>query len=188
MEVMPKPNPTLSTVISTAALLMTAFAAVAGWGGTPPKTLAVVDGYRSWRKVTPHPYHVTDVVATLCAAPTPVQVAKMNLGPHNATVIDVYVNKIGEAALVGKGKTFPAGSVIVKEKHAAEGGPITLMTVMQKGPKGSRLSTGDWTYYVTDANGVRMSKGAKLDRCASCHDSVKANDYVFRTYLDHVED
>jgi len=187
MELMPKPNPTLPIIASTAALLTTAFAAAAGPVGTTPKTLTAINGYRSWHKVTPHPYHVTDIVATLCAAPTPVQVAKMNLGPHNATVIDVYVNKIGDGAMAGKSKVFPAGSVIVKEKHAVEGGPITLMTVMQKGPKGTRPSTGDWTYYVTDGNGVQVAKSAKLDRCEACHDNVKANDYVFRTYLNRIQ-
>lgn len=148
------------------------------------QTAALIAGYRQWRLVTPNPVYVPDQIASLCSSPLPARRAKLDQGPHTATFINVYVNKFGRRAMTSrKPGHFPAGSVIVKEKHRSEHGPIELLTVMVKGAAGSHPSTGDWQYAIADADGRTFGQSHDVARCESCHQRVQSRDYVFRTYM-----
>ena len=173
---------TLTLLVSIGATMTTTSAKTS----TPATEIfAPIKGYLQWRKVTPKPVAVVDVsLLLLCRIPTPQDVDTIGSGPHHNTYVCIYVNKAGEAAMYNKKPVkFPVGSVIVKERHTGEKGPLTLMTVMQKGPKGSHPSTGDWRYYVTDPHSVLLSKSSRLAYCEDCHARTKSSDYVYRTYL-----
>jgi hypothetical protein len=141
------------------------------------------ENYRAWRLVNTVPFHVSDKTAALCFRPvTPQQRAAF--GPHNGKYIHVYVNAAGRSAMLGrKPVPFPEGSIIVKQKMSAKNGPVELLTCMVKGKRGSNPKTGNWTYYVTDASGAKITAQGEMKTCVECHANTKSSDYVYRTYL-----
>lgn len=83
-----------------------------------------------------------------------------------------------------KAPSFPAGSVIVKEKlPSRDSDTPELLTVMIKKGKGFNPASGDWEYMVVDGSGSKVLAQGKLENCQSCHTAKPATDYVFRTYL-----
>lgn len=147
-----------------------------------------IAGYRQWTKVNPRPLEMFKTVAELCAAPTlhnRVDSAKPQAdNPHFRKFITVYVNATGRAAMLEqKTPKFPVGSVIVKEKLASEKSSAPeLLTVMVKREADYNPSSGDWEYLVTDGKGEKVTAQGKLETCAACHLTQKAQDFVYRTY------
>jgi len=88
-------------------------------------------------------------------------------------------------------KTYPVGSVMLKENYLTnEGRPgkPTTLTLMIKRKPGFYPQGGDWEYIETDINGKIIIKGnggdtAVKKRCASCHINIADRDYIFSTFL-----
>lgn len=152
-----------------------------GVAATKPKPDAGVKHYKSWLSVTKSPLKMDPKLAALCA---PVTALGGGVNGHGAAYFRVFVNRHGTNAML-KGGIFPVGSTIVKEKLT--GSPtnlkVELLTVMTKQHAGYDQAAGDWEFYVTDEDGVRMPAPAGLANCVSCHRDVRAPDYVFRSYL-----
>jgi hypothetical protein len=140
-----------------------------------------ISGYTGWTKVNPEPHFLASF---LCRVITPAEVVNGPLA-HRDSAITVFVNDHGRDAMLKQAHPrFPVGTVIVKEKRVADvakGKPRgrLLMTVMEKkaGENG-----GTWEYSAYDEKGRRM-EGVRTQQCQSCHEKVRADDFVFRDYL-----
>jgi hypothetical protein len=163
-----------------ATVLVAAIAATGATARPPDDLAAAVRDYGSWTKVTRTPYAVAPALSVLCAAPSAAPA-----DPHAGTTIEVFVNDAGRDAMLRPGAgAFPAGSIVVKEKHTAESGRTpALLTVMIKREPGYNAEVGDWEFAVLDGAGAVEARG-KLATCAACHVRVAGSDYVFRPYLE----
>jgi hypothetical protein len=153
-----------------------------------PKNVSLdgVAKYRKWTLANRKPYFVPDYVALLCSSAAAAK-ARQNPSPHGKKFIRVFVNGVGRDALRGvDGKTFPEGTLIVKEKLPTEKSTSPeLLTVMLKRAKGYDRGHGDWEYAVFDGTGKKLQERGRLQNCRSCHAQQSAQDFVFKTYLTH---
>jgi hypothetical protein len=83
----------------------------------------------------------------------------------------------------GPATALPVGSIIVREV-IADGGVVTEMTVLVKGPAGYNPAIGDWWWGVTDGNGSPLSEDGgvlvgRLTQCYSCHLPRSGEDFLF---------
>lgn len=143
-----------------------------------------LEGFHAWRKVNKEPHYVHSEFDFLCVGPTPEQRRKAKENPHVWKFITVYVNATGERSMFS-GRTFPVGSVIVKEKFAREGRKTPkaeLSTVMIKRKKGFNPKCGDWEFAVLDAAGKKLMDRGKLEACMKCHVRQAKRDFVFGSY------
>lgn len=148
-------------------------------GAEPPKPREIkeIADYQKWTLVNPQPYYVP--------APRAVQCAANSNGPHVGKFIKVYVNAIGQKAmLTQKMPQFAPGSVIVKEKFLKQDSKTPeLLTVMVKRKAGYDPHKGDWEYLLVDGQPEDDNNRGKLSYCQSCHVPQQAQGYIFRTYL-----
>ena len=149
--------------------------------GADADLLPAIARYRAWTRVNSEPYRIAPEVNALCAPAKSIPAS-----PHAGAYIDVYVNDTGRAAMLTKGDvTFPLGTVIVKEKRAAERSPEpTLLTVMVKREAGYNPAVGDWEFAVVDGAAARVEERGRLASCMRCHSALSRSDFVFRSYLD----
>lgn len=149
-------------------------------GVEPPKPREIkeITDYHKWTLINPKPYYVPATKAVNCAA--------IHSGsPHEGKFIKVYVNAIGQKALLTqKTPQFAPGSVIVKEKSPKQDSAIPeLLTVMIKRAPGYDSKKGDWEYLLVDKQPENEGNRGKLSYCQSCHVPQQARGYIFRTYL-----
>lgn len=141
-----------------------------------------IGDFHAWRKVNPVPIPISSRFDGLCIGPTPAEVASLAADPHMHKSITVWVNKIGADAMTTGGR-FPAGSVIVKEKHVWRYGGVDMSTVMIKRPAGYNPKCGDWEFQTLDASGKVVTSHGRIESCMKCHRDQASLDYTFRTYL-----
>jgi hypothetical protein len=100
--------------------------------------------------------------------------------------------KIDPRSADAGGVVLPTGSVMVRAVYplpdAGTNGAIEALTLMVKGPPGSDPDVGDWSFAVTDPNGLPLpgpdgglQEGPMVDECHSCHRDTRgaANDFLF---------
>ncbi|MEP6635297.1 MAG: cytochrome P460 family protein [Acidobacteriota bacterium] len=136
--------------------------------------------YRGWALVNPVPVLMDPMAAAACAV-----VLSNPLSPHASKYISVYVNGNGQDAMMKQRESsFPAGSIIVKEKlsYSAAKSP-ELLTVMIKRDPGYDSASGDWEYLVMDGTATKINERGRIKSCNSCHVAYRPNDFVTRTYL-----
>ena len=152
-------------------------------GGDTDNILTQLAGYRQWALVNPTPVIMDRRAAAACAIV--LQSDTTSLNPHSTRYISVYVNRLGQEAMMKHlNPVFPEGSIIVKEKFVNQfARKPELLTVMVKRNQGYHPNTGDWEYLVTDGAASHVEERGKLERCNTCHASYKDTDYVTRTYL-----
>lgn len=179
-------------VVVVAAALATSRAA-SGAGKDPVVEVPgivfeLLDDRSGWLQVNAKPYYISSTLNVLCAAPTPVRVEEeRKRNPHASTAINVYVNKVGTAAMLSESAaTFPVGSVIVKQKFDPNHEPDKplLYTVMIKHEPGYNPDAGDWEFAVIGGDGREFQARGALANCIACHTPQKANDFVFRSYVE----
>lgn len=91
----------------------------------------------------------------------------------------VYANDLARAAL-SRGTTFPAGSIIVREKlPAPDAVRPELLAVMYKRARGFNPKGGDWEFLILDGAATRIQERQKNGSCLDCHDSQRDRDFVF---------
>ena len=161
--------------MTRAALLIAATFALAGCAtqAAPTSSASYPEGYRGWTHVK-----------------------SMWLGPGHgladpfAGLHHVYVNAKGEANLRA-GRPLPDGTVLVfdlldgaVDNHAVTEGSRKFIGVMQK-DRGAFTSTGGWGFEVFSGNS-KTARGVTDGgaSCFACHQSQKANDYVFTRWRD----
>jgi hypothetical protein len=130
-------------------------------------------------RVTEQPFPVTSRFAAMCA-PRPQQVPQ---DPHEGKSIHVFVTSGGyDTMKTGKG-VYPRGTLILKEKFAdAAGTKPVLFTGMLKRKKGYNAESGDWQFFVLNADATNVTTD-NTRSCISCHVPFRETDYVSRAYL-----
>jgi hypothetical protein len=93
----------------------------------------------------------------------------------------VYANRHARAAIESmEPSTFPAGSIIVREKLArADDERPELLAVMVKRPPGFNPKGGDWEFLLVDGAGSKVIERQKRGSCLDCHASQRERDFVF---------
>jgi hypothetical protein len=157
---------------------------------TEAKTLKLFKGYRQWRRVNTEAYYVAPPLAI---AGAPAHISKKDgenaASPHVGKFIVVYVNKKGEKSLLDtERKSFPEGTLIVKEKHPSkENKNPELLTAMVKREAGYDSDHGDWQYVSLNGAATKVTASGKLEKCQGCHDRVAEQGYVFGDYIPKKE-
>jgi hypothetical protein len=137
--------------------------------------------YKKWERVTAKPLHLPNPTAVLCAA-----AGQSDPNPHRDYHFRVYVNPTARKAMLAeKNPQFPPGSVLVKEKLASPDDPRPVLLTVMSRPEASTEGDSAWTYYVLDPDG-KVKSGA-TDHCQRCHEKVRGQDFVFRTYLSKAQ-
>lgn len=148
----------------------------------------IINGYRQWTRVNPTPDVFASQIAIQCAAPpSPTQVKMEAANPHRDKYVVVYVNELGQHAMMQeKTPRFPLGSIIVKEKLPAKDSTTPeLLTVMMKRESGYNPQGGDWEYMALDGAGKEVQARGRLESCQACHLMHKDSDYISRNYLPY---
>lgn len=93
----------------------------------------------------------------------------------------VYANELARSAYFSSPtKTFPVGSILVREKLAsASAEQPQLLTVMIKRQKGFNPKGGDWSFLTVDGAGTKVKQHKQKSDCLECHQSARARDFVF---------
>ena len=93
----------------------------------------------------------------------------------------VWVNPIGRQSMTAaKPGSFPAGSVIVREKFTGQNDlQPELLAVMIKRAAGFSPKTGDWEYLIVNGGLTKIRERQKRGSCSACHASQKDTDFVF---------
>lgn len=109
-------------------------------------------------------------------------------GPHAEGFIKVFMDEQAAEAFEKASKSYPVGSVIVKEKllenasiigdrktyrHNGVGGMI-------KRDPGYDPEHGDWEYFFVDDQTPLQS--GRIGTCVDCHQNASDRDYVFGTW------
>lgn len=195
-------------------LLLVGISSAIAWaqvrpGKTPPKQksaemVPLIEGYTNWQLVNAQPAPMDAAVAAACAPnngavrASSFEAVMGSGGPHEKKWINVFVNPIGEDAMMTqKQPRFPEGTVIVKQKlaiPAAKGKSMQppkplpgqkpeLLTVMIKREAGYNPKNGDWEWMVTDGSGEKVVESGKTEACQQCHQPYAKTDFVVRSYL-----
>jgi len=158
----------LMSAAAIAALSIALTACMSAGDGTPVAQFA---DYQGWTRVNTQTI-TGDVTGTLGSA-------------HEGTqgFREVYVNEAGRVVALGDSSPpFPAGTILVKESHKADGngakGDLANLTIMVKREAGYDAANGNWEYVMTTpAKSVRMQ--GKLGMCINCHAAAESSDFVF---------
>lgn len=138
--------------------------------------------YTAWPQLLKEPHPVSWELWIRCMAPTAAdwESARRKTGPHTEHVIMVYGNPAAVAGLSRKGKAFPLGAAIAKEKrHLGATGSPDGVAFMVKRDAPEFTDTGGWEFLYYPSTG---DKRATHEQCGSCHRSAAARDYVFGEY------
>ena len=137
--------------------------------------------YKTWTVVNPEPVKLDGFLGTLCA-----DVRNPPETPHKDNFIRVYVNEVGqEAMLKARDPKFPVGTIVIKEKLAQkQSQKPEFYTIMVKRESGYDSSSGDWQYLIMNSAQTRIEKPSDIESCQSCHAAwAKRSDFVSRAYL-----
>lgn len=151
-----------------------------------------IDGYRKWTRANPQTVQMEPAIAALCAPAAPIKQnpgVKPNPSPHKDKFINVYVNSIGQHALMlERSPKYPQGSIIVKEKlSSSTSATPELLTAMVKRERGYNPASNDWEFLVISGDTRTVIEHGKLEHCAACHASQRGNDFIFRNYLSQTD-
>lgn len=132
---------------------------------------AIAD-YESWPRLNEEPYNVAAGLWILCTLPSLEQEAYL-ASPHAEFYINVYVNELGLPLMENDtGRTFPVGTIIVKEKIATlEGDASNELGIMVKRETG-------WEYLYWD-DGTLYQNPNDVAHCLECHSAEAGGDSVF---------
>src|SRR5438270_11407514 len=97
-----------------------------------PAPADIVRDYKSMKRMTTQPVFVGRHFSAMCAMPSPQMIKedKEKHGPHAQTTMMVYMNDSAAQAFTAKAKTFPVGSVVVKEKSTNRNAEDTKPTAI----------------------------------------------------------
>lgn len=136
--------------------------------------------YKTWTLVNSEPAKIDPFVGTLCA-----DVSRPPETPHKDKYVRVYVNEVGqEAMLKAKNPKFPVGTIVIKEKLPEKQSQTPeFFTIMLKREAGYDPGGGDWQYLIMDSAKAKVEKPSKLESCQSCHSAWRERDFISRAYL-----
>lgn len=96
----------------------------------------------------------------------------------------VYANDLARAEIEKENPQFPAGAIIVREKHfsATSETPETVIAMVKR-EKGFSRKTGDWEFFTFAGANLKLQKRETKSDCSKCHAQAEKTDWVFRDYL-----
>lgn len=144
-------------------------------------TDAIARRYRNLEPVTPDPVLVNAELARLCRGVTTREIdeAHAEHGPHANSAVTIYMNELAKAAWRGKARSYPVGSVIVKEKETPTYLAVGVGGMVKRAP-GFDPGHGDWEYFYF--NDPKELEAGRIESCVACHASPKARDHVFGSW------
>jgi len=163
--------------------IFTGLIAIAAYGGG--ELVVTKDNattfYRSFKRLTKEPRHISPAFGAACRQPTQQAIDARNgsYGPHFAGALHTYANLAAADAITSNVAEFPVGAVIVKEKlklgqrgrsYFSEVGGMIIRA------KGYDPVNGDWEFFFYTLGG-EFDTG-KLANCIDCHSGGK-RDHVF---------
>ena len=176
--------------------------------GAQPTCAEVAEDYPRYQQITKQAVQVNPELAMLCVGVSQKQVeaARAKDGPHANTAVLIYMNDPAAATFNAKAKSYPVGSVVVKQKmieayrdehgdYGVHGSPQGVGGMIKRAA-GFDPEHGDWEYFYFEGE-VRSVSGAafayekprqiesgRIASCVGCHAAAKGTDYVFGTWAD----
>jgi hypothetical protein len=152
--------------------------------------------YAMLTKLTPEPVDVNPELSMLCrgASAEEVTEARKVGGPHAHSSITIYMSGPAARAFHEKARTYPVGSVIVKEKEAhhyhhasssSDGvdpeagwakGRDGVGGMIKRAP-GYDPGHGDWEYFYFE-DPAKVETG-RIASCVQCHAGAAGTDHVY---------
>ena len=142
-------------------------------------SIGEIRDYRNMFRVNEKPLDMVESTKIMCAPPWSV------FGPHYDPGVVYYINEIarqGVKTFPGD-RTFPVGSIIVKEKQERKtADSVQIITVMKKMRAGR--SEDSWQYKMYDVKSWKeidtksQASPQAGASCIGCHRHYKENDYV----------
>lgn len=178
----------LVTATAALSLLIMGVAVLAETPGTTANRLllARVGELSRMHRVTKTPVKMDVAASFLCAAPSPAR--KPPGTPHSDYYCHVFVDEAGRPMMESGKGTYPAGTLIVKQKFAdVKGKSVELYTLMRKMEPGYDAEHGDWEYSIVNRQATQVLARGRLESCIECHKAYKAADYVTRLYIPEIE-
>jgi hypothetical protein len=160
-------------------------------GGSQPTVSQIAAGYAKYEKITPEPVYVNPILAMLCRGASKQEVEKERIkhGPHANTAVVIHMNALAANAFKTGLTSYPAGSVVVKQKtilgHVGDDGKFVRPAEngvggMIKRQAGYDPAHGDWEYFYFED--VAKIESGRIASCVQCHDTAKATDHVFGSW------
>ena len=136
---------------------------------TIPSAAEAVETYRTMHLVTPQSRYLDD--PGLCRLPIPG--ADRPVHSWVTSALKIYVNEAAlEAMAEGGQRTFPVGSVVVKEKQVtsshSEDEQITGLGLMIKREAGYNPQGDDWQYAYWEEDKLYQNS-EEIAHCQACH-------------------
>ncbi len=140
----------------------------------------IVREYSNWTALFETPRNVSFFLMALCRLQTPAEESYLQ-SEHAQYFVQVFVNPGGAQTMAQTGaRTFPEGTVIVKEKWARD--ERFLKNDSASKPAGLGIMLKDqsgWQYAYVDEFGVVTRDPKQLEHCAACHNTQSERDAVF---------
>jgi len=160
--------------------------AVAIHAGTPElESKAIASDYKTRLKlITPQPVAVNMTFLIGCRGFTAAEVAqaKKEFGPHSNAYLSIYMNDAAAQAQRDKARTYPVGSVIVKQKIFNTHGAANGVGGMIKRAPGYDSEHGDWEYFYFED--LAKIETGKIANCVNCHAGAEDRDHVFKRWAE----
>lgn len=143
----------------------------------------VLNYHRDLKQINSARFNVPNVGFNNCGS----SLDSLPVGKDTPTNLLIFMNSQAEAAFYSK-KTYPAGSIIVKEKNI--GTMATAVGGMIKRWPGFDPDHGDWEFFYAPLNtmpsrpAIIHIDNVNVTNCIQCHNSVAENDHVFGNWND----
>jgi hypothetical protein len=98
---------------------------------------------------------------------------------HLTTLGVVYVNHIGRASFTREPSSFPAGSIIVRERLLSPDAQPDVLVAMVKREKNFNRQANDWEFLTLSGDVTKIIKREKAGKCLKCHAEAARTDFVF---------
>ncbi|MGI9456109.1 MAG: cytochrome P460 family protein, partial [Aeoliella sp.] len=119
-----------------------------------------------------------------CITPSAfIENARERNGPHAFSKINIYMNDSAADTFAAISKSYPTGSVVVKEKLGStvdDLGTAGGVGGMVKRKAGYDPENGDWEYFYFDT--PDNIESGRIESCVQCHQRAQETDYVFGTW------
>ncbi|HXG91424.1 MAG TPA: cytochrome P460 family protein [Blastocatellia bacterium] len=97
---------------------------------------------------------------------------------HGGLFVTTFANPTAQEAIRSKARSFPVGSILIKESHAnTSGKPGEKGTIF-----GMEKTANGWLWVTTDARGHVTGKGdsTQMQMCAQCHAGAQVDSAFLR--------
>lgn len=147
-----------------------------------PTLNEAVKSYTQLHKMTPAPHSVSSEFIADCID---VSSDPAKYGPHIKSVggtISIYMNDPAQKAFLTVSKSYPVGSVIIKEK-SSNGTKSSEPDLggMIKRKHSEKPNVDDWEFFYRESG--KKPSNESMQSCKDCHANAANKDFVFGNWL-----